>query len=160
MSTDVASSPRRTTAATVIALVARLVLGGVLGVAGALKLGDPSAFAQEIANYQLAPELAPYVAATLPATELLIALGLLLPLPGHLVAWRRAAGLAAGVVLTTFTAAVISVLGRGINIDCGCFGAGSGPVSGLTVLRNVTLLGLAGAVVWLGAPARARLGSP
>jgi uncharacterized membrane protein YphA (DoxX/SURF4 family) len=153
LSSDVASEttppPRRVTARGAIALASRLVLAAVLGVAGALKLRDPAGFAQEIANYQLAPELAPYVAAALPVTELLIALGLLLPLPRQLVAWRRAAGLAAGVVLAAFTVAVVSVVGRGINIDCGCFGAGSGPVSGLTVLRNLSLLALAGAVTWI-----------
>jgi hypothetical protein len=42
-----------------------------------------------------------------------------------------------------FTVAVVSAVARGVNIDCGCFGAGSGPVSGLTIVRNLGLLAVA-----------------
>jgi hypothetical protein len=52
----------------------------------------------------------------------------------------RAGALATSALMAIFTVAVTSVVLRGINISCGCFGAGSGPVTLLTVLRDVALL--------------------
>jgi putative oxidoreductase len=115
----------------------RLALGGLFVVTGALKLVDPTAFAVEIHNYQLFPALAPVLAATLPAVELLLGAALLAgPRP-----WLRAGALASVGLMAVFTVAVASAVVRGINISCGCFGAGSGPVTLLTVLRDVALLG-------------------
>ena len=125
-----------------LALVLRLGLGGLLLVAGALKLRAPIAFATEIANYQLIPAVAPYVAAVLPVLELVIGAALVFA-PR---AWRRAAALAALGLLATFTVAVASVTLRRINIDCGCFGTGGGPITGLTILRNLGLMAAAAAL--------------
>ncbi|HEY2731388.1 MAG TPA: MauE/DoxX family redox-associated membrane protein [Polyangia bacterium] len=127
----------------VLALLLRLGLGGLLVVAGALKLRAPVAFATEIANYQLLPALAPYVAAVLPVVELLVG-GALVVAPR---AWRRAAALAALALLAAFTVAVGSAFFRRINIDCGCFGTGGGPITGLTLVRNVVLMAAAAAIV-------------
>jgi uncharacterized membrane protein YphA (DoxX/SURF4 family) len=121
------------------ALVLRLGLGGLLIVAGALKLRAPVAFATEIANYQLVPAVAPYVAAVLPVLELVLG-GALVIAPR---AWRRGAALAALGLLATFTVAVGSAYFRRINIDCGCFGTGGGPITGLTLARNVGLMAVA-----------------
>jgi uncharacterized membrane protein YphA (DoxX/SURF4 family) len=123
----------------------RLVVAGVLGVAGALKLRDPGAFAREIGNFQLAPELAPWLGAALPTAELAAAAALLLPWP----AWRRAGALAAAALFALFTFAVLWALGRGIDVSCGCFGARSGAVTWLTALRNAGLLAAAGALLAL-----------
>jgi uncharacterized membrane protein YphA (DoxX/SURF4 family) len=122
-----------------LALVLRLGLGGLLVVAGALKLRAPVAFATEIANYQLVPAVAPYVAAVLPVVELVIG-GALVVAPR---AWRRAAALAALGLLATFTVAVATAYLRRINIDCGCFGTGGGPITGLTLARNLALMAAA-----------------
>jgi putative oxidoreductase len=126
-----------------LSLVLRLGLGGLLVVAGALKLRAPVAFATEIANYQLLPALAPYVAAVLPVVELVIG-GALVVAPR---AWRRAAALGALALLAAFTVAVGSAFFRRINIDCGCFGTGGGPITGLTLARNVALMAAAAAIV-------------
>jgi len=126
-----------------LALMLRLGLGGLLLLAGALKLRAPVAFATEIANYQLLPALAPYVAAVLPVVELVIG-GALVVAPR---AWRRAAALGALALLATFTVAVGSAFFRRINIDCGCFGTGGGPITGLTLVRNVVLMAAAAAIV-------------
>ena len=126
-----------------VALVLRLGLGGLLVVAGALKLRAPVAFATEIANYQLLPALAPYAAAVLPVVELVIG-GALVVAPR---AWRRAAALGALALLATFTVAVGSAFFRRINIACGCFGTGGGPITGLTLARNVVLMAAAAAIV-------------
>jgi hypothetical protein len=129
----------------VIGLLLRVGLAGVLGVAGALKLRAPGTFATEIANYQLFPGAAPYLAVTLPLVELVLA-GALLVAPR---AWRRAAALGAFGLFVTFTVAVASAYFRRINIDCGCFGAGGGPITVLTLLRNAGLLTAAALVVFL-----------
>jgi uncharacterized membrane protein YphA (DoxX/SURF4 family) len=125
-----------------LALVLRLGLGGLLVVAGALKLRAPVAFATEIANYQLLPAVAPYVAAILPVLELVIG-GALVVAPR---AWRRAAALGALGLLAAFTVAVGSAYFRHINIDCGCFGTGGGPITALTLLRNVLLMAAAATI--------------
>lgn len=121
----------------VILLLARLALGGLLIVAGLLNLRDPAAFATEIANYQLVPGGAAVLAAVLPSVELVIGVGLV-ALPR---AWRRAAAAAAVALFVMFTGAVASAYFRRINIDCGCFGSGGGPIGPLTLLRNLTLTG-------------------
>jgi putative oxidoreductase len=121
---------------TAFALLLRLVLGGLLGVAGALKLRAPVAFATEIANYQLLPAVAPYAAAVIPVLEVVVAAALVFA-PR---AWRRAAALAALTLFAGFTVAVGSAFFRRINIDCGCFGTGGGPITALTLVRNVVLM--------------------
>jgi putative oxidoreductase len=130
----------------VIDLALRLGLGTLFVVAGALKWRDPAGFAQEIANYHLLPGLAPHLAVVLPAIEITAGLALL----AAPLSWRRAAAAALVLVTAAFTVAVASAVVRGLDISCGCFGAGSGRVTWLTVLRNLALLGGAGwlAFVW------------
>lgn len=120
----------------------RIGLAGLLLYAGLAKLHEPLVFAREIANYQLLPQLAPHVAATLPVLELVAALAMLLPGPR----WRPAGALLAFGLMATFLVAVTSVVLRGVDIDCGCFGSGSGAVTWLTVVRN---LGLSLAALYL-----------
>ncbi|MES1207274.1 MAG: MauE/DoxX family redox-associated membrane protein [Pseudomonadota bacterium] len=124
---------------TSVAWLLRVGLGGLLIVAGALKLADPSTFATEIANYQLIPAAAPYLAAALPVTELLVGAGLML-LP---LAWRRSAALATLALLALFSIAVTSAYARGIDISCGCFGGGGSAITALTLLRNAGLVAAA-----------------
>lgn len=122
-----------------IGFAARLIVGALFVVAGALKLGDPTAFATEIANYHLLPELAPWLAVTLPPTELVVGAALLAA-PWR---WRRAASLAAMGLLVMFLVAIVHVVRAGINVDCGCFGGNSGPVTAWTAARDLVLLALA-----------------
>lgn len=130
-----------------VAWLLRLAVGGVLIAAGALKLRAPGDFATEIANYQLFPAVAPYLAATLPIAELVIGLAVL----AAPRAWRRAGALAALASFAAFAVAVGSAYFRHINIDCGCFGAGGGPITALTLARNVALMAAAGLLVVLEA---------
>ena len=117
----------------------RLGLGGLFVVAGALKLGDPAVFAQEIANYRLLPELAPYLAIVLPPME--IVAGLALAAGPRL--WAQAGALALAALSLLFTAALAAATARGLDISCACFGTGSGAVGWLTVARTLALAGLA-----------------
>jgi uncharacterized membrane protein YphA (DoxX/SURF4 family) len=131
----------------------RLGLGGLFIVAGVLKLRDPTEFAIEVTNYRLFPLLAPWLAVTLPPVEIVLGCALVF-LPRD---WRRASALAMAALLVAFTVAVTQAVGRGINVDCGCFGGGSGPVTWLTVARDLALLAAACAAWWLNrtpAPAK------
>ena len=125
-----------------LTLAARLVVGGLFVVAGALKLGDPTAFATEISNYRFLPALAPWLAVMLPPVELVVGAALLIA-PWK---WRRAAALAAMGLLVMFTVAIVHVLRAGINVDCGCFGGNTGPVSAWTAVRDLVLLASAALV--------------
>ena len=131
-----------------ISLVARLVLGGVMLVAGALKVTDPETAAQAVRAYELLPSaLVEPVGWGLPFLE--IAIGLLLII-GFGV---RASAAAAGVFMMVFIAAVASAWARGLQIDCGCFGDGGQVAAGQTayvteVARDIALLLLA-AWLWL-----------
>jgi len=101
----------------------RLTLGGLFLYAGLSKAGDVTAFARDVANYRILPYSWNYlVAAILPYVEFLA--GLLL------VAGRRVrpAALVAGALSAVFILALGSVVLRGLDIDCGCFGGGHATV--------------------------------
>jgi uncharacterized membrane protein YphA (DoxX/SURF4 family) len=101
------------------ALVARLALGGVLLVAGAIKIPYPYKAAAAMRAYELLPNnLASFFGYILPWFE--VGLGLLLILG---VA-TRISGLLGGLLMLLFIAAISSAWARGLSIDCGCFGGG------------------------------------
>lgn len=119
---------------------ARLVLAGVLLAAAAPKLADPAGFAAKLPNYRVFPDpLVNIIAAVAPALELLAAAALL---TGRL--YRGGVWLATGL-MATFSALIASALLRGIDLDCGCFGAAvqAEPVGALDLVRNLGLLALA-----------------
>jgi len=138
------------------ALVLRLAVGGVLVVAGALKLRAPGELATQIANYQLLSAAAPYLAAVLPAVEVVVGLAVL----AAPRSWRAGAALGALLLFGMFEGAVTAAYWRGINIDCGCFGAGGGPITGLTILRNLLLVAAAATLLWLESRPENSAGGP
>lgn len=102
-----------------LALLARLVVGGVLIYAGAGKAAGPSEeFALVIANYRLLPrDMVMTVAAFLPWAEVLLGWALVL---GVLT---RAAAAGAAALFGLFLLSLLSVLARGLQLpNCGCFG--------------------------------------
>ncbi len=117
-------------------LALRAVVGASFAVAAVLKLRDPAAFVEQIANYQLFPELANAIAIVLPSMELVCALGLVLS-PR---AWHRAAALLLGILLLVFTTAIARAWAVGLDLECGCFGTGSTRVGPWPILRNLGLL--------------------
>lgn len=118
----------------------RLVLAGVMIAAALPKIADPAAFAAKLPNYRVFPDaLVNLVAAVAPMLELVAAAALI---SGRL--YRGGVWLTVGL-MATFTALIGSALARGIDLDCGCFGAlaPTEPVGALDLARNVVLLGLA-----------------
>jgi uncharacterized membrane protein YphA (DoxX/SURF4 family) len=110
-----------------IGTLARLVLGGVFLVAGALKVGDPDASVRAVQAYRLLPTgVAEVVGYTLPAVEIGLGLLLLLGL------MTRVAAVVALVLLVAFVIGVSSAWARGLSIDCGCFGGGGEVAPGAT----------------------------
>jgi uncharacterized membrane protein YphA (DoxX/SURF4 family) len=114
--------------------------------AGVVKALDVPAFAGQVAAYQLLPYAWNYaVAATLPYVEL--AAGVLL-LTGQRV---RPAALLTILLNAVFIVVLLSVLARGLNIDCGCFGPDAGTTPLQALGRDLVLLALA-VVVYRQAP--------
>ena len=102
-----------------IGLACRLILGGVLLVAGYLKLGTPSKSQMAIRAYEILPvSIANVLGLVPPPVE--VALGLLLILG----AATRLAAVMGGFIMFIFIIAISQAWARGLSIDCGCFGGG------------------------------------
>ncbi len=120
---------------------ARLVLGALFLYAGALKAADVAAFSQAVAAYRLLPAAGNVlVAAMLPYVEILA--GALLLLNTRV----RPAALLLGTLTSVFIAVLLTVVVRGIEIDCGCFGRADATSPEVALVRNAGLLLLAAAV--------------
>lgn len=102
-----------------IGLFARLILGGVLLVAGYLKAFSPDKSMMAVRAYELLPIwLANVLGIILPWLE--IGAGLLLIIG---VAIRYAA-IFGSALMVLFIIAIAQAWARGLSIDCGCFGGG------------------------------------
>lgn len=117
-------------------IVARMVIAAVFVFAAVPKLIAPRLFAEAIANYHLVPDSMSSIAASvMPVMELVIAVALLIGVK------ERGAAVASALMLLVFALAMTTTIARGINLDCGCFGAAAeAQVSWLTVARNVLLM--------------------
>jgi putative oxidoreductase len=135
--------------------VLRVLLAAVFAYAAVPKLIDPSEFATGIQNYRVVPDtLVGYLALFVPAFELVIALGLLLP------GYQRGAALLATVLLVVFGGAMAQARWRGIDLSCGCFGAVlEAKVSWVTVARTLAL-GALSAVLLFAAGRQERASEP
>lgn len=129
-------------------LAARLILGGVLITAGALKIGALQTSVDAVRAYQILPwDVAQLVGGGLPIIEIIV--GLLLVIG----AFTRWSGLVGALLMLAFIIGISSVWVRGINIDCGCFGGG-GQVEAaqtsypLELLRDTGLFLLGAWMVW------------
>jgi putative oxidoreductase len=126
--------------------LARLILALVFIYAGTVKMQDVVAFAGHVAAYQILPYAANYlVASTLPYVEFLAGVMLLLNLR------VRPALVTVAAMTVVFMVALVSVLWRGLEIDCGCFNPGGGQeaTAGVALLRDIGLLVLIVVVWWL-----------
>jgi uncharacterized membrane protein YphA (DoxX/SURF4 family) len=97
----------------------RLILGGVLLVAGALKVTDPYSSATSVRAYQILPvDLANLLGFILPFAEVAIGIFLIVGI------WVRLNAIAGGALMIMFIIAIGQAWARGISLDCGCFGKG------------------------------------
>lgn len=132
----------------------RIALGALFVFAAFLKLKDPQSFAEAIKAFKVfdldtASHLVVMAAFTVPWLEMLCGILLIFGL------WTRAAALALTALLLAFTAGIISVLIRHLDVSCGCFGNYEWPCKGNVgychILRNSTLLAAALLLLWRGA---------
>jgi uncharacterized membrane protein YphA (DoxX/SURF4 family) len=119
-----------------LGLVLRLGLCVVFLYAGFEKWRDAKGFVEQIANYQLLPELAHYAALLLPPVEIAAAVAVL----AAPRLWRVAGATLMFAMLLMFTVAMARAWSLGINIECGCFGKGSPTIGPLSFLRNTGLM--------------------
>ena len=126
-----------------IGLVCRLTLGGVLFVAGYLKVDKLEVSQMAVRSYELLPiPIANFLGQTLPFFEVVIGLLLILGAATRVVA---ALG---GFTMFIFIIAIGQAWARGLNIDCGCFGGGGTVAPGETrylqeILRDAGLVAMA-----------------
>ncbi|QYC40750.1 Methylamine utilization protein MauE [Nonomuraea coxensis DSM 45129] len=102
-----------------VTTVARLVLGGVLIAAGALKIGNPSDSVLAVKAYQLLPEAVAVGAGhALPIVEIVVGALLVVGL------LTRVAAVIAALLMLAFVFGIGWAWANGLRIDCGCFGGG------------------------------------
>jgi uncharacterized membrane protein YphA (DoxX/SURF4 family) len=135
---------RRTSWAPWLALLGRLVLGGVWIGAGAAKVTALDESVRAVRAYRLLPDVAAQIiGAGLPLVEIL--LGVLLVVGAGV----RATAVVSAVLMAAFVVGIASAWARGLRIDCGCFGsggqlaAGEDPAYGWELARDGALLVIA-----------------
>ena len=102
-----------------LTLLSRLILGGILVVAGVLKIPHPDKSAMSVRAYELLPvPVANVFGYSLPWVE--VGVGLLLVF-GIAV---RINALIGTLLMVMFIVAISQAWARGLTIDCGCFGSG------------------------------------
>lgn len=117
----------------------QIAVGAIFLFAALPKIGDVSAFAQQVHNYRLLPiALENLLAMTLPWIELVAGLALVLGIRA-----RAGATLSAGM-MAVFLVAIGQAVARGLDIDCGCFGTSDASQVGIERLaEDVLFLALA-----------------
>jgi uncharacterized membrane protein YphA (DoxX/SURF4 family) len=97
----------------------RLILGGVLLVAGGLKVTDPYASATSVRAYQVLPvPIANFLGFFLPFIEVGLGIFLIIGI------WVKFVSLLGAALMLVFVVAIGQAWARGISLDCGCFGKG------------------------------------
>lgn len=138
-----------------LAVLFRLVVGCIFLISGLAKIADPVRFLLTLREFQLLPRaLESFFAVYLPWLELVLGLCMVLG-----ILHRTAALLIAGLN-GFFIIAIGSVMARGIEVDCGCFGLLADVLhlpdlaDGKAIVRNLILMGAcihvfrAGSVSW------------
>jgi uncharacterized membrane protein YphA (DoxX/SURF4 family) len=116
-------------------LVFRIVLGGLFVYAGAVKVLEPLGFAQDIRNYNLVgPSLSFIAAVVLPGLEILAGAFLIAGV------WKRGAALVLSGLLVFFIILTIVTMARGLDVDCGCFGAIDRKAGLSVILEDLAML--------------------
>ncbi|WP_214403254.1 MauE/DoxX family redox-associated membrane protein [Pseudonocardia lacus] len=127
------------------------------GMSAAAKLADPGAFRRSLpATLGIPPLRATRLAPVVVAAELAVLPPLVVGLwwaPAALVGFALA-----GALLVAFTAALASMIRRGVTEPCHCFGAQDSPPGRLDLVRNGLLLAFAATGFLVAGPAFAAPG--
>lgn len=103
--------------AAVIVVAARIIIGAIFLISGLAKISDPARFILTLREFRLFPEvIVPFTAIWLPWFELILGVSVLVGL------LHRTSALILACLNAAFLAAILSVIVRGIVVDCGCFG--------------------------------------
>ena len=117
-----------------ITFALRLIFGGVLLVAGAIKVTDPYGSATSVRAYQMLPvHLANFLGFVLPFAEIGLGIFLIVGI------WVRFMAVASSILMIAFVIAISQAWVRGISLDCGCFGKGGLIDSGELPVWNYTI---------------------
>ncbi|MCL1907507.1 MAG: DoxX family protein [Propionibacteriaceae bacterium] len=131
-----------------ISLVARLILGGALLIAGLLSITDLSQSLRAVQAYQLPfPDaLVTVIGYGLPVLEILVGVVII---AGLFTRWTALLG---GLMMVIYIAGITSAWVRGLSIDCGCFTPGGflEPGESTKYLQDILRdLGFALCAIWL-----------
>jgi putative oxidoreductase len=135
-------------------IVLRLLLGGLFVFGGWTKLAfqsDPTQFAFAIKGFKfgLPDHLVIDIAFMVPWTELFAGLCLIFGF------FTRGAGLVIAVMMLAFIIGIASVIWRGLETHCGCFGSLNlfcdGPIGWCHIIRNTVLGAMGGYLAKVGA---------
>ncbi|MCX6835323.1 MAG: hypothetical protein NTW07_09370 [candidate division Zixibacteria bacterium] len=103
-----------------LTMLSRLLIGGMYIAASFYKIIEPGSFAKSIWQYHMVPgSLINLMALILPWLEALIGLAIIFGLAYRGAIWW------ANLLLVVFIVALSATIIRGIDIDCGCFKAGT-----------------------------------
>lgn len=120
-------------------LLLDILAGGLFVYAGVVKASNPADFMREIDNYRLLSTwLASGVATYLPWLEVICGLAVMTG------AWRESGRCVLVILMIVFMTALTTAWWRGLDIRCGCFGAGGSSTAqigyGYLYMRDVGIL--------------------
>lgn len=131
--------------------VVRIALGALFLFAGATKLRDIDFFAYSVKGFQLgmSEDVVNVVAHVVPWAEVTAGVLLILGL------WARGAALIVVLMMVAFAGGIASVMARGLDVKCGCFGAlklfcGDQPMGWCHLIRNAVMGGAGVLIVAMG----------
>jgi uncharacterized membrane protein YphA (DoxX/SURF4 family) len=128
-------------------LIIRVLVGALLVVAGAVKVGHPAELAASIAGFRLLPAaIVGPLALALPYVELVLG--------AYLVAglFTRTVAALAAIQFLCYGGAIASAVVRHISASCGCFGPNDSAVADWPHVAFDLTLAVASAFVAYGAP--------
>ena len=134
-----------------VKIVLRLLLGGLFVFGGYLKLESPFGFAFAIKGFKLAlpDHLVIDIAFMVPWSEMLAGLCLIFGF------FTRGAGLVIAGMMALFILGIASVIWRGLDVHCGCFGKldfiCTGGLGWCHIIRNTVLGSIGGYLAVVGA---------
>lgn len=134
-----------------VSLVARVILGGAIIVAGLMKIGDLAQSVVAVRAYELplAPWMSAAIGYAMPIVEILLGLAIV---AGLFTRWTALLG---GLMMLVYIVLIASAWARGLSIDCGCFNQGGLLAPGQStkylqdILRDIGLTICAAWLVWL-----------